>query len=167
MLRGCCPAFQAGRFHYGDAQDVLGLPGEIDVIHFLIGDGFPREDSLVDEGFHIGRFYSQMLQRRERRILFLSDDSEEKMVRADSITAGAHGFFPRIFDDLVEFFRYFQLHRYKNNDFPFYQQLRLEFFHDKMANSCGHCFCSRYICYEEIINPCTAPLRYCRRSTRP
>ena len=118
MLGSRRAAFQAGGFHHGDAQYVLGLPGKVDMLHFFVGDGFPREDALVDEGFDVGRFDPQALQRSERGILLLADDAQEQMVGADSVTAGAHGFLPRIFDDLIELFCYFQLHRYKNSEFP-------------------------------------------------
>ena len=54
----------------------------------------------------------------------MTDDAQEQMVRAYPITAGAHGFLPRVFNDQIEVFGNFQLHEYKNiqegKNFHFY-----------------------------------------------
>ena len=95
-------AFKAGGLHHGDAQDILRLAGESDVVQLLVGQGFPGEDALVDEGFQIGRFHAQALEGTEGGVLLLTDDAQEKMVRAYPITACAHGFFTCVFDNEVK-----------------------------------------------------------------
>ena len=95
-------AFEAGSLHDGDAQDILRLAGEGNMVQLLVGQGFPGEDALVDEGFQIGRLYAQALEGAEGGILLLTDDAQEKMVRADAVAARAHGLFASVFDDEVQ-----------------------------------------------------------------
>ena len=105
MLRLRQGTLQAGGLHHRDTEHVLGLPAEGDVVQLFVRQGFPREDALVYERFQIGRFYSQTLQAAEGGIFLLADDSQEQMIRADAVTAGAHGLFPGVFNDLVKVFR--------------------------------------------------------------
>ena len=98
-------ALQAGGLHDGNAKHILRLAGEGNVVQLLVGQGFPGEDALVYERLQIGRLYSQALQGTEGSVLFLTDDSQEKMVRADAVTAGSHGLFAGIFDDEVKVLR--------------------------------------------------------------
>ena len=95
-------AFEAGCLHDGDTQDILRLTGEGNVVQLLIGQGFPGEDALVNEGFQIGRLHTQALEGAEGGILLLTDDAQEKMVRANSVAARAHGLFTCVFDDEVQ-----------------------------------------------------------------
>ena len=106
VVRGRFLALQPGGLHHRDAQDVLRLAGEVDVVDFGVGDGLVGEDAAVDEGFQFGGLDAQALEDLEGRVLLVADDAEEKMVRADAVTAGAHRLFTGVFDDAVELVRY-------------------------------------------------------------
>ena len=95
-------ALQAGSLHNGDTENILGLPGKSYMVQLLVGKGFSRDDALVYESLEVGRFHSQALQGAEGGILFLADDSQEQMVRANAVTARAHGLFASVFDDEVK-----------------------------------------------------------------
>ena len=71
------------------------------ILHALDGKELP----VYGEGLQIRRFHPQTLQGAEGGVLFLTDDSQEKMVRADAVTAGSHGLFAGIFDDEVKVLR--------------------------------------------------------------
>ena len=76
------------------------------MVYLVIGDGLVGEDALVYERLQLCRFNAKVLKRAERRVVLMADKTQEKMVRAYSVTACAHGFFTRVFNDLVEVFRY-------------------------------------------------------------
>ena len=160
-------ALEPGGFHDGDTEHVLRLARETDVVNLLVRDGLVGEYALVDKGFEVGRLNGQVLQRLERRILLVADDAQEQMVRAYPITAGAHGFLPRVFNDQIEVFGNFQLHEYKNNQFPLINNRARYRKLTKCQNCAGTVFVAISLCYEENPYICAASLRYRRRSTEP
>ena len=106
VVRGRLRALQPGGFHHRDAQDVLRLAGEVDVVDFGVGDGLVGEDPAVDEGFQLGRLDAEPLQHLESGVLLVADDPEEEVVRADAVAAGAHRLFAGVFDDAVQLVGY-------------------------------------------------------------
>ena len=97
---------EAGGLHHGDAQHVLRLPREGDVVYLFVGNGLIGKDALVDESLQVGRLHTQALQGAESGVLLVADDAQEQMVRANSVAPRAHGFLPRVLDNRVEVFRY-------------------------------------------------------------
>ena len=104
VLGPCGFALHPGCLHHGDAEHVLRLAGEIDVVYLLIGNALPRLDPGVDISFKVRRLHAQGLDGLERHIVFVSDDSKQEMVRADAVAAGAHCLLAGVFDDSVKFF---------------------------------------------------------------
>ena len=98
-------ALEAGGLHHSDAEHILRLAGESDMVQLLVGKRLSGDDALVYEGLQIGRFHPQTLQGAEGGVLFLTDDSQEKMIRADAVTACAHGLFASVFDNEVKVLR--------------------------------------------------------------
>ena len=105
-MRGRFRALQPGGFHHRDAQDVLRLAGEVDVVDFGVGDGLVGENPAVDEGFQLGGFDAEPLQHLESGVVLVADDPEEEVVRADAVAAGAHRLFAGVFDDAVQLVGY-------------------------------------------------------------
>ena len=90
-------------FHHRYAQDILGLTGEVDMVYLVIGDGLIGEDALVYEGLQLCGLHTKVLEDAEGRILLLTDESKEQMIRADSVASGTHRFLTGVFNDEVEF----------------------------------------------------------------
>ena len=108
---GVCPgALEPGGLHHGDAQDILGLTGEIDVVYLVIGDGLVGEDALVYEGLKLCGLHAKALENPEGRIVLVADKAKEKVVRADAVRAGAHSFLAGVFDDHVKVVGNLKLH---------------------------------------------------------
>ena len=106
VVRGRLRALQPGGLHHRDAQHVLRLAGEVDVVDLGVGDGLVGEDPAVDEGFQLGGFDAEPLQHLEGGVVHVADDPEEEVVRADAVAAGAHRLFAGVFDDAVELVGY-------------------------------------------------------------
>ena len=64
----------------------------------------------VNESLEFVYIHPQPCQEPASIIVRVSHHSKEKVVRTDSVTAGAHGFFPGITDDAVQFIRYLYFH---------------------------------------------------------
>ena len=102
VVRGRLLALEPGCLHHGDAQDVLRLAGEIDMVDLGVGDRLVRKDPSVDEGLQFRGLDAEPPERLEGAVLLMTDDSEEEVVRADAVTTGPHRFLAGIFDDAVQ-----------------------------------------------------------------
>ena len=75
------------------------------MVYLVIRNSLVCEYALVYEGLQVCRLYAKSLQNTERLIVFLADNPQEQMVRADAITARTHSLFTCVFDDKIKIVR--------------------------------------------------------------
>ncbi len=102
VVRGRLRALEPGGLHHGDAQDVLRLAGEVDMVDLGVGNRLVGEDPAVDEGLQFRGLDAEPPERLEGAVLLMPDDSEEQVVRADAVASGPHRLLAGIFDDAVQ-----------------------------------------------------------------
>ena len=100
-----------GSLQNGDAQDVLGVTGERDLVRLRVRDRLVREYMAVDEPFEVVRVYSLACDNLEGGVVAVTKDAQEKVVGTDAVAAGAHGFISGVADYVVEFVGYSYFHK--------------------------------------------------------
>ena len=103
VLRRGFRAAHLGCFHHRDAQDILRITGEGDLVNFSVGDAVVGEQMALHEHLERPHIHAQSLHRLAGVVLAVADDAEEEMVRPDSVAAGAHRLFPGVADNAVQF----------------------------------------------------------------
>ena len=100
-----------GSLQNGDAQDVLGITGERDLVRFRIRDRFVCEYMTVDEPLEVVCVNSQACHCPEGGVVAVPEDSQEQVVWAYAVAAGPHGFISGVADYVVEFVGYSYFHK--------------------------------------------------------
>ena len=100
----------SGGFQHSDAQDVLGVTGERDLVRFRVRYRFVCEYVAVDEPLETVRVHPEADNDLAGGILAVTQYPQEQVVGADAVASGPHRLVPGVTDYVVEFIRDLYFH---------------------------------------------------------
>ena len=95
----------------------MRLAGQSHLLRVIPGNGLVPEYGAVYHGLELPEVGSEGSERRADVVVRVPEGSEQQMVRADAVVAGAHSLVLRVGEDRGQLCRNLQFHTCKNSVF--------------------------------------------------